>query len=138
MPMTRLAMIALVLTTLSPRCRHVTAPKPDFLTLEMAPIEINPTQPKINATKFIAKLMFGPPGSMGGIMVQSRGNIAIEARIRRSRGGSLLYQLADNKSDKQTLYSVSDFRPYWHVDKSICQQPGTHISDASCWTLAPF
>ena len=133
----------------APRYRLVTAPTPNSLTLEMALIELNPTQPKINAAKFVAKLMFGPLGSVGGLMVQSSGNIAIEVKIRLSRGGSLLYQFADNESDKLTLYSVRDFRPYGHVDNSInewadqfveltSQRPGTHISDASFWTLAPF
>ena len=133
----------------APRYRLVTAPTPNSLTLEMALIELNPTQPKINAAKLVAKLMFGPLGSVGGLMVQSSGNIAIEAKIRLSRSGNLLYQFADNESDKLTLYSIRDFRPYGHVDKSISewagqfvdltsQRPGTQISDASFWTLAPF
>ena len=132
-----------------PRYRLVTVPTANSLTLEMALIELNPTQPKINAAKFVAKLMFGPIGSIGGLMVQSSGNIAIEAKIKLSRSGTLLYQFADNESDKLTLYSIRDFRPYGHVDKSISEwagqfvdltsrRPGTQISDASFWTLAPF
>ena len=133
----------------APRYRLVTSPTPASLTLEMAIIELNPTHPKINAAKLVAKLMFGPLGSVGGLSVQSSGNIAFEAKIRLSHNRSLLYQFADNESDKMTLYSVRDFRPYGHVDKSIsewagqfveltCQRPGTQISDASFWTLAPF
>ena len=132
-----------------PRYRIVTRPTASSLTLEMAIVELTPTQRSLNAAKLAAKLLFGPLGSVGSLVVQSSGNIAIEAKIRLSRKGTLLYQFADNEADKMTLYSVRDFRPYGHVLVAIKewagqftnltgQLPGAAIADASFWTLSPL
>jgi hypothetical protein len=132
-----------------PRYRIVSTPTVNCLTLEMAIVELNPTSPKINAGKLAAKIILGPVGTLGGLAVQSSGNIAIEAKVRLRQRGKLLYQFTDNESDKLTFYSARDFRPYGHVNVAIQEwaeqfseltgnHPGTAIADASFWTLSPF
>ncbi len=131
------------------RYRIVVAPTPHCLTLEMAIVELNPTSPKANAGKLAAKILLGPVGTVGGLAVQSSGNIAVEAKLRLHQSKKLLFQFTDNESDKLTFYSVRDFRPYGHVNVAIqewaeqfaeltANRPGTAISDASFWTLSPF
>jgi hypothetical protein len=132
-----------------PHYRIVTTPTPNCLILEMAIVELNPTSPKTNAGKLAAKLILGPIGTVGGLAVQSSGNIALEAKVRLHRDRKLLFQFSDNESDKLTFYSIRDFRPYGHVNVAIQEwaeqfaeltenRPGTPISDASFWTLSPF
>lgn len=131
------------------RYRLVAKPTPQSLTLEMAITELNPTHPKINAGKLAAKLLLGPIGSVGGLVVKSSGNIAIEGKMKLTATGQTLFQFADNESDKLTFYSVRDFRPYGHVDVAIrewarqfaklaASRPGTQVTDASFWTLSPL
>ena len=102
-----------------PRYRIVTSPTPNCLILEMAMVELNPTSPKTNAGKLAAKIILGPIGTVGGLAVQSSGNIAIEAKVRLNHGHKLLFQFTDNESDKLTFYSIRDFRPYGHVNVAI-------------------
>lgn len=132
-----------------PRYRVVSRPGPNSLTLEMAITELNPTQPKMNAAKLAAKIIFGPIGTVGGLAVQSSGNIAMEAKIKLHSTGQLVFQFADNESDKLTFYSIRDFRPFGHVKMAIREwgelfaeltqsRAGTQIDDGFFWTLMPW
>lgn len=101
----------------SPRYRLASAPGKDSLTLELAIVELNPTSPKGNAVKTGLKFVVGPVAGLGGYF--TKGNIAIEGKLRDSRTGALLFQFADNEADKMTFYSLRDFRPYGHATVAI-------------------
>ena len=133
----------------APRYRLVATPGPSTLVLELAITELNPTSPAMNAVKLAAKIALGPVGSVGGLAVRSSGNIAVEARLRAGSKGPVVYQFADNESDKLTLYSVRDFRPYGHARMAVKEwarqfaetaqnYAGTKVKDASFWTVSPL
>ena len=73
----------------------------------------------------------------------------MEGKLRAGPRGPVLYQFADNESDKLTFYSVRDFRPYGHVRKSVQEwaaqfarltrnPAGAKVRDATFWTLSPL
>ena len=133
----------------NPRYTVVPAPAPDALTLEIALVELNPTEVARNVGKFGAKLLLGPVGTVAGLAVHSSGNIAIEARVSLPRSREPVFAFADNESDKLTLYCLRDFAPYGHATIAVKEwaeafeeltrsRAGTPIDDASILTLMPF
>ncbi len=133
----------------APRYRVVNRPAPGTLTLELAVVELNPTKVGTNAGKLAAKLLLGPVGSVGGLVVKGSGNVAIEGKLRLSETGQTVFQFADNESDKLTFYSLRDFAPYGHAMVAVdewAQQfealtrssPGQTVEDATFWTLMPW
>lgn len=128
----------------SPRYRIVQSPGPETLTLEMAIVELNPTSPKGNAVKTALKFVVGPVASLGGYF--TKGNMAIEGKVRDSKSGKVFFQFADNEADKMTFYSVRDFKPYGHAVPAMRKwaeqfelmtrtAPGQSIKDTNCMTL---
>lgn len=133
----------------SPRYTVVPAPARDALTLEIALVELNPTEVTRNVGKFGAKLLLGPVGTVAGLAVHSSGNIAIEGKIVLPRDREPVFAFADNESDKLTLYCLRDFAPYGHATIAVKEwasafeelthsRAGTPIGDASILTLMPF
>lgn len=121
-------------------------PNPGTVTLELALIELTPTSPKGNAVKTAAKFVVGPLAGLGGMF--TKGNIAIEGKLRNSATGELVFQFADNEADRMTLYSLADFRPYGHATEAIHAwaaqfelltrtAPGDRIEDTFAFTLDP-
>lgn len=88
-------------------------PTKNSITLELAIVELNPTSPTGNAIKTAAKFVVGPLAGIGGIF--TKGNIAIEGKVRNTATRELIFQFADNEADKMTFYSVRDFKPYGHA-----------------------
>lgn len=132
------------LRSATPRYQIVQQPGPDTLTLELAIVELNPTSPKGNAVKTALKFVVGPVASLGGYF--TKGNMAIEGKVRDSKSGKLFFQFADNEADKMTFYSVRDFKPYGHATYAMRKwaeqfelmtrtQPGQSIKDTNCFTL---
>jgi Protein of unknown function (DUF3313) len=128
----------------SPRYSIVQQPGPDTLTLELAIIELNPTSPKGNAVKTAMKFVVGPLASVGGVF--TKGNMAIEGKVRDSASGKLFFQFADNEADKMTFYSLRDFKPYGHAVPAMRKwaeqfelmtrtPPGETIKDTNFMTL---
>lgn len=133
----------------APHYTVVGKPGANTLVLELAVTELNPTSVPLSAAKLAASLALGPAGSVGGLAVRSAGNIAIEGRLRAGTKGAVVYQFADNESDKLTFYSIRDFRPYGHAKVTIREwarqfaevtqgTPGAKVKDATFWTLSPF
>lgn len=131
----------------NPRYSITQRPGPDTLTLELAIVELNPTSPKGNAVKTALKFVIGPVAGLGGYF--TKGNMAIEGKVRDSKSGKLFFQFADNEADKMTFYSLRDFQPYGHGLKAMRQwadqfelmtrtQPGQEIKDTYCITLLPY
>ncbi len=130
-----------------PRYRIVQKPGPDTVTLEMAIVELNPTSPKGKAVKTAMKFVVGPVASLGGYF--TKGNMAIEGKVRDSGSGRLLFQFADNEADKMTFYSLRDFKPYGHAVNAIKMWAGQFelmtrtapekvLPDSSSITLWPY
>lgn len=131
----------------SPRYQIVQQPGPDTLTLELAIVELNPTSPKGNAVKTALKFVVGPVAGLGGYF--TKGNMAIEGKVRDSQSGGLFFQFADNEADKMTFYSMRDFQPYGHAIHAMRKwaeqfelmtrtPPGQKIKDTYCITLLPY
>ncbi|TLD72377.1 DUF3313 domain-containing protein [Phragmitibacter flavus] len=132
----------------SERPRYVLSryPGPDTVTLELALVELNPTSPKGNVVKTGLKFVIGPFAGLGGYF--TKGNVAIEGKVRNSQTGELIFQFADNEADKMTLYTLRDFRAYGHADVSMKEwarqfelftrtPPGVRVEDSFCFTLDP-
>lgn len=102
-----------------PRYQVAKSPNAKSITLELALVELNPTSAKGNAVKTVAKFVVGPLAGLGGIF--TKGNIAIEGKVRNSATQELIFQFADNEKDKMTWYSLRDFRPYGHARIAIAE-----------------
>lgn len=102
-----------------PPSRYYVTPQSNArsVTLELALVELNPTSAKGNAVKTAAKLVVGPLAGLGGFF--TKGNIAIEGKIRDSSTGELVCEFADNEADRMTWYTARDFRPYGHAEHAI-------------------
>lgn len=129
------------------RYRLATHPRPDSVTLELALVELNPTSPKGNAVKTGLKFVVGPIAGLGSYFTQ--GNIAIEGKLRNTSTGELLFEFADNQSDKMTFYSVRDFKPYGHATHTIEEwakqfeeftrtPANVRVKPSLCFTLDPL
>jgi len=117
-------------------------PGPGVLTLQLALVELNPTNVVGNAVKY---------GAPGGSVVSpiTKGNIAIEGKVTDSTKGTLLYQFADNEQDPFTAVSLRDMSSYghsrteiheWaHQFAEIMNTPPSHkVKDSASVTLNPF
>jgi len=129
--------------------RYLLAQKPNSysVTLELAIVELNPTSPKGNMVKTAAKFVVGPLSAIGGYF--TKGNIAIEGKVRNSSTGELIFQFADSEQDKMTFYSLRDYKPYGHAIHAIGEwaaqfelftrtPPHQKIDDTFCFTLDPL
>ena len=112
------------------------------LTLELALVEMNPTNVVGNAVKY------GAPGGAAMAPV-TKGNIAIEGKLRDSNSGEVLFAFADNEQDKFGLISLRDFSSYGHARSAIkdwakqfaelLRTPASHkVEDSSTISLNPF
>lgn len=131
----------------SPRYKLVMKPTAKSLTLELAIIELNPTSPTGNAIKTAAKFVIGPLAGLGGIF--TKGNIAIEGKVRNSSTKELIFQFADNEADKMTFYTTRDYRPYGHATVAMDEwarqfeeftrtMPDHRVKESKFFTLKPW
>jgi Protein of unknown function (DUF3313) len=131
------------------RFRIVSRPSRDTLTLSLALVELTPTHVGANATKFAAKLFFGPIASVAGLAAPTGGTVAIEGRVTLSATGQPLYEFADQERDKLTFLSLRDFIPYGHAVIAIEEWareleeisragPGQVVEDSTFWSLSPL
>ncbi len=131
----------------APRYRLVNAPTPASVTLELAIVELNPTSPKGNAVKTAAKFVVGPLAGLGGYF--TKGNMAVEGRVRNSQTGEAVFEFADNEADRMTFYTLRDFRAYGHAayamkdwasqfELFVRTPAGNRVNDSWFFTLKPF
>ncbi len=130
----------------APRYRLSSRPNDRSVTLELAMIELNPTSPKGNAVKTAAKFFIGPFSMLGSYF--TKGNIAIEGKVRNSATGEVVFQFSDNEADRITFFSLRDFKPYGHALQAaeewasqfelFTRTPPQHkIVETFCFTLDP-
>jgi hypothetical protein len=126
----------------APRFKVADGPGPGVLTLQLALVELNPTNVVGNAVKY---------GAPGGSVVSpmTKGNIAIEGKVSDSTKGTLLYEFADNEQDPFTAVSLRDLSSYGHSRTAIRDwarqfeelmrtPPGHKVKDSSAVSLNPF
>ena len=127
----------------APGGRYAVAPgkRAGVLALELALVEMNPTNVVGNAVKY------GAPG--GSVLAPAmKGNCAIEGKLRDGATGEVLLAFADNEQDKFGI-SLRDFSSYGHARSSIrdwakqfaelMRTPASHkVRDSSTVTLNPL
>lgn len=132
----------------SPRPLYKLANRPgkDTLTLQLAPIELNPTSPKGNVAVTVLKFVVTP--LIGLAAYFTKGNMAIEGKVVDSQSGRAFFQFADNESDKLTFVNMRDYQPYGHAVNTMrdwavqfeqmTRTPrGWKVKDSSSITLRP-
>lgn len=96
-----------------PRYRLVSKPGPESVTLELAITQLTPTSVRGNVVRTASKVVIGPLSRLLGVFTS--GHIAIEGKVSLSDRGTPVFQFSDRERDKETFYSVRDFRPYGHA-----------------------
>lgn len=90
---------------------------PNTLVLELALIEMNPTNIAGNVVCTGASAVVPGAGIAGGVL--TNGRIAIEGKLRNAETGELLIQFTDSARDKFTPFSFRDFTAYGHARAAI-------------------
>lgn len=130
-----------------PRYYLAKHPGTHSLTVEIALVELNPTSPAGNAYKTTAGFFIGFFASPLGYF--TKGNIAIEGKVRNSQTHELVFEFADNQADLMTFYSARDFKPYGHAVHAIeawatqfeefTRTPAEHkVEETNFFTLSPW
>jgi hypothetical protein len=89
---------------------------PKTFVLEVALVELDPTDPLVN-TIGTAAGVFVPGGGL--IKIAGKGSIAIEALLRDGGSGAILAQFKDRRSDKLAPFTIRDFQKYAHARGAI-------------------
>ena len=127
--------------------RVVTHPGPGTLELQMALVELKPTNFPGNVVSTGASVV--APGANFVGQVFTHGTIAFEAKLRNGQTGELLAEYADREYDKLSLFSFRDYDPYAHNRrtvqdwakqmKGLATLPvGEKVPAAMRFTLTPF
>jgi hypothetical protein len=130
------------LQTPGSRFKSATGKGPHTLMLEMALIEMNPTNVVGNMARY------GAPGG-SALAPAMKGNIAIEGKVRDSVTGELYFEFADNEQDKFAVISLRDLSSYGHARTTIKEwarqfaelvsTPASHkVQDSAPVTVNPF
>lgn len=112
------------------------------LVLELALVEMNPTNVVGNMVRY------GAPGG-SAVAPATKGNCALEGKLRDSMTGEVLMEFADNEQDKFSVVSLRDLSSYGHARTAIkdwarqfaelMRTPATHkVEDSSTVTLNPL
>lgn len=112
------------------------------LVLELALVEMNPTNVVGNMVRY------GAPGG-SAVAPATKGNCALEGKLRDSVTGEVLMEFADNEQDKFSVVSLRDLSSYGHARTSIkdwakqfaelMRTPAMHkVEDSSTVTLNPL
>ena len=109
--------IALVLNdTPHKNFKLIETPGKNTIRLALALVEVEPTNPSINALGTAAGF-FVPGGGL--VKIAAKGGVAIEGFIDETNKQTLLEQFKDKESDKAAPFTVKDFQKYAHIRSSI-------------------
>jgi len=131
----------------SGKYRVVTKPGPRTLELDLALVQLKPTNVAGNVASTGASAVVPGANFVGGQF--THGNVAFEAKLRNGGTGELLAQYADSQRDKMSFFSIRDYSAYGHSRKAIddwakqmeqlATTPRTHkVESAMRLTLNPF
>jgi hypothetical protein len=127
--------------------RVVSQPGPRTLVLELALVELKPTNVAGNVVGTGARAVVPGANFIGSAF--THGNVAFEAKVRNGQTGELLAQYADRQRDKMALFSFRDYSATAHNRKAIddwakqmeelARTPDNHrVAGAMRVTLNPF
>ncbi len=127
--------------------RVVTGAGHKTLTLELALVELRPTNVPINVVSTGASVVVPGANFVGSIF--SKGGIAIEGKLRNGETGELLEEFSDREQDKTSLFSFRDYTQYAHgrraaddwsreIEKMSRTPRDQKIHTALAVTLNPF
>jgi len=91
-------------------------PAPDGFVVELAIVEVVPTNPGIQALATLGGF-FVPGGGL--VRYLGTGSIAIEGIVKDGSTGEVLLEFKDREADKNTLFSVKDYQQYAHARQTI-------------------
>lgn len=97
--------------------RVVRQPGPKTLALELALVELQPTNVPGNVLLTGASVV-APGANLVGSPL-THGNIAFEAKLRNAQTGELLAQYSDREFDKISAASLRDYSPYAHGRRAV-------------------
>ena len=92
--------------------RVVSKPGPNTLALQLALVELKPTNVHGNVIGTGASVV--APGANYAVGQFTKGSIAFEGKLRDGKSGTLLAEYADREHDKMSLFSFRDYDPYAH------------------------
>jgi len=115
-----------------------TSEGPNTLVLELAIVELVPTNAWLNAA-----------GMVGLQMTFDKGAMAVEGRLRDAGSGNIVGAFADREQGKESLVSVRDYTWYSHAEDImkdwskqlvvvLNSEEGEHVKDSPWFTLNPF
>ena len=99
------------------RYHVVSHPGRKTLVLELALVEVNPTNVAVNVVATGAGAVVPGANFVGSIF--SKGSIAMEGKLRNGETGQLLEEFSDREQDKTSLFSFRDYSPYAHSRRAI-------------------
>ena len=113
-------------------------PSADALVIELALVEVVPTNPGINVVATVGGFLV--PGG-GLVRLLGTGSVAIEGLVRDGSTSEVIFEFKDREADKTTPFSVKDFQQYAHARETIDEwsmqlteivaTPSTHMVDDS-------
>lgn len=94
----------------------VDAAGPDALILELAVIEVIPTNAVIGVLGTVGGVFL--PG-VGAASLLAKGTIAMEGKVLDGANNDVLFEFKDRASDKSSFFSVKDYQEYAHIRSII-------------------
>jgi len=124
----------------------VDTPGPDTFVLELALVEVVPTDAVLNVIGTAAGFLVR---GTGVVRYAATGSIAIEGILRDGATNQSLLEFKDREIDKNSAFSLKDFQEYAHIRQSIddwasqyaelSATPLDHtVDDSAPFTLNPF
>ena len=124
----------------------VDQPGPETFVVELALVEVVPTNAALNAIGTAAGLFV--PGT-GAVRLAATGSIAIEGIVRDGSTNKSLLEFKDRETDKNSPFSLKDYQEYAYIRQSIDEwaaqfaeltaTPLDHtVEDSAPFTLNPF
>lgn len=95
---------------------HVDRSGPNTYVIELALVELDPTNRVINAAGTVAG--FFVPGG-GVVKIAGKSRVAMEGVVSGHERQPLLEQFKDRETDKTSFFSVKDYQKYAHVRVAI-------------------
>lgn len=94
----------------------VEEPGPDMIILELAIVEVVPTNAGASAVATVGGIFL--PGT-GVLTALAQGTIAMEGRVLDSNTGDPLMEFKDRASDRASAFSLKDYQEYAHIRSVI-------------------
>lgn len=91
-------------------------PGPETLELDLALVEVVPTNPGFSIAGAAAGFLV--PGG-GLIRLVGQGSVAIEGYVKDGTNGEVYEQFKDRETDKSSAFSVKDYQQFAHIRETV-------------------